>query len=75
MLFGKRKVADAIAANREIADLKALETSLAARLATMSDDQRNQVTNRALDILRTKHAGEQAEGEVRRIARSMHGFS
>jgi hypothetical protein len=64
MLFGKRKVADAIAANREIADLKALETSLAARLATMSDDQRNQVTNRALDILRTK-----------RIARSMHGFS
>ena len=73
MLFGKRKVADAI--HREIADLKALETSLAARLATMSDDQRNQVTNRALDILRTKHAGEQAEGEVRRIARSMHGFS
>jgi uncharacterized membrane protein len=68
MLFGRRKVADALTAKKDIADLKALETSLAARLAKMSDDQRNQVTNRALDILRTRHAGEQAEAEVRRIA-------
>jgi hypothetical protein len=68
MLFSRRKVADALAANRDTADLKALETGLAARLAKMSDDQRNQVTNRALDILRTKKAGHQAEAEVRRIA-------
>ena len=63
MLFSRRKVADALAANRDTADLKALETGLAARLAKMSDDQRNQVTNRALDILRTKKAGHQAEAE------------
>jgi hypothetical protein len=69
MLFGKWKVADTLAANSEGADLKALETSLVARLAKMSDDRRNQVTNRALDILRTKKAGIQAEAEVRRIAR------
>jgi hypothetical protein len=51
-----------------IADLKALETSLAARLVDMSDDRRTQITNAAIHILRTKNAGWKAEAEVRRIA-------
>lgn len=73
-----RRVADALAANREhdapkeistsdIADFKALEAILVARVANMSAGQRNQVTNSALDILRTNNAGSEAEAEVRRI--------
>jgi hypothetical protein len=79
MRFGIiRKVADALSVNRKpsapeetgalIADLKALETSLAARLVDMSDDRRTQITNTAIHILRTKNAGWKAEAEVRRIA-------
>ena len=49
------------------ADLKALESALAARVADMSADQRYQVTNQAIDILRTNNAGSEAEAEVRRI--------
>jgi hypothetical protein len=44
-----------------------VEAALAARVADMSVDQRNQVTNRAIDILRTNNAGSEAEMEVRRI--------
>jgi hypothetical protein len=73
-----RELAAALAAKRtpdapqeastlEIAYLKFLETSLVTRLANMSDDQRTQVTNRAIDILRTKNARWEAEAEVRRI--------
>jgi hypothetical protein len=72
------RLADALAANRkpdapqeastlDAAYLKFLETSIVTRLANMSDDQRTQVTNRAIDILRTKNAGWEAEAEVRRI--------
>jgi hypothetical protein len=53
--------------DRAIADLKVVEATLAARVADMSTDQRNQVTNRAIAILRTKNAGSEAEAEVRRI--------
>jgi hypothetical protein len=78
MRFGINKVADALAVIRkpdareetntlDMADLKALETSLVARLANMSDGQRAQVINSAIDILRTKNAGWEAEAEVRRI--------
>ncbi len=38
-----------------------------ARVANMSAAQRNQVTNSAIDILRTNNAGSEAEAEVRRI--------
>jgi hypothetical protein len=79
MRFGIiRKVADTLSVNRKpsapeetgalIADLKALETSLAARLVDMSDDRRTQITNAAIHILRTKNAGWKAKAEVRRIA-------
>jgi hypothetical protein len=33
----------------------------------MSADQRSQITNQAIDILRTNSAGPEAEAEVRRI--------
>jgi hypothetical protein len=73
-----RKLADALALDRkadepqgasplDTAYLKFLESSLMARLANMSDDQRTHITNRAIDILRTKNAGWEAEAELRRI--------
>ena len=73
-----RKLADALAVNRELdapettntrhtASLKVLEASIMARLVTMSDDQRTKVINGAIDILRTQNAGWEAEAEVRRI--------
>jgi hypothetical protein len=49
------------------AALKVLEASTTARVAAMSDDQRMEVINRAIDILRTQNAGWEAEAEVRRI--------
>ena len=73
-----RKLADALAVNRQLdaqeatssrdtASLKVLEASLMARLASMSDDQRTKVINSAIDILRTQNADWEAEAEVRRI--------
>jgi hypothetical protein len=53
--------------NSETGHRTVVEAALAARLADMSADQRNQVTNRAIDILRTNNAGSEAEMEVRRI--------
>jgi hypothetical protein len=50
-----------------IADLKGMEAALVVRAAYMSADQRNQVTNQAINILRTNNAGPEAEAEVRRI--------
>jgi hypothetical protein len=38
-----------------------------ARLATISDDQRNEVVDSAIDIIRSQNAGWEAEAEVRRI--------
>jgi hypothetical protein len=78
MRFRIGKVADAPTANRNsdapkepttpnIADLKAMEAALVIRAAHMSADQRNQVTNQAINILRTNNAGPEAEAEVRRI--------
>ena len=78
MRFGIRKVADALIANRKsdapkepstlnMADLKAMEVALVVRAAHMSADQRNRVTNQAINILRTNNAGPEAEAEVRRI--------
>ena len=78
MRFGIGKVADALTANRKsdapkepstlgITDLKAMEAALVVRAAHMSADQRNQVTNQAINILRTNNAGQEAEAEVRRI--------
>jgi hypothetical protein len=49
------------------AALKVLEAKTAARVAAMSDDQRTEVIDRAIDILRAQNAGEEAEAEVRRI--------
>jgi hypothetical protein len=49
------------------AALKVLEAGTTARVAAMSDDQRMEVINRAIDILRTQNAGREAEAEVRRI--------
>ena len=39
------------------ASLRALESGLLARLAELSDDQRNQVIGRTIDILRRRNAG------------------
>jgi hypothetical protein len=58
-----RRLADALAANRkpdapqeasnlDAAYLKFLESSIVTRLANMSDDQRTQVTNRAIERMR-----------------------
>jgi hypothetical protein len=52
---------------RNTADLKALEAALSARVADMSADHRSQITNQAIDILRTNSAGPEAEADVRRI--------
>jgi hypothetical protein len=51
----------------EIAIAKAFEAALLVRAAHMSADQRNEVTNKAINILRTNNAGPEAEAEVRRI--------
>jgi hypothetical protein len=51
----------------EIAEVKALEAVFVVRAAHMSADQRNQVTNQAINILRTNNLGPEAEAEVRRI--------
>jgi hypothetical protein len=72
------KLANALAVNRELdapavtstrmtASLKVLEASIMARLADISDDQRNKVVNSAIDIIRSQNAGWEAEAEVRRI--------
>jgi hypothetical protein len=53
--------------NRHAAALKVLEASTTARLAAMSEDQRMEVIDRAINILRAQNAGWQAEAEVRRI--------
>jgi hypothetical protein len=52
---------------RHAAALKVLEASTTARVAAMSDDQRMEVIDRAIDILRAQNAGWEAEAEVRRI--------
>jgi hypothetical protein len=72
------KLAAAITANRktdapeesstvDTAALKALQATIAVRLAHMSDEQRTKVINTAIDILRTNNTGPEAEAEVRRI--------
>src|SRR5262249_49736766 len=43
-----------------IADQQAMEAALEVRAAHMSADQRNQVTNQAINILRTNDAGPEA---------------
>jgi hypothetical protein len=66
-----RKLADALAVNRELdapettgtrhtASLKVLEASIMARLTSIVD-QRTKVINGAIDILRTQNAGWEAE--------------
>jgi hypothetical protein len=49
------------------ASLRALESGLLARLAELSDDQRNQVIQRTIDILRSRNAGSEAEAVASRI--------
>jgi hypothetical protein len=49
------------------ASLRALESGLLARLAELSNDQRNQVIERTIDILRSRNAGSEAEAVALRI--------
>jgi hypothetical protein len=51
----------------DAASLKALESGLLARLAELSDDQRNKVIQRTIDILRSRNAGLEAEVVANRI--------
>jgi hypothetical protein len=53
--------------NFDSASLKALESGLLARLAELSDDQRNHVIQRTIDILRSRNAGSEAEAVASRI--------
>jgi hypothetical protein len=55
------------ASTRHAAALKVLEASTTARVAAISDDQRTEIIERAIDILRSQNAGWEAEAEVRRI--------
>jgi hypothetical protein len=49
------------------ASLKALESGLLGRLAELSDNQRNHVMQRTIDILRSRNAGSEAEAVASRI--------
>jgi hypothetical protein len=74
MEFGSARNVDGIEADApkkigtfDSASLKALESGLLARLAELSDDQRNQVILRTIDILRSRNAGSEAEAVASRI--------
>jgi hypothetical protein len=73
MEFGVARNIDATEANApkmgtfDAASLKALESGLLARLAELSDDQRNKVIQRTIDILRSRNAGLEAEVVANRI--------
>jgi hypothetical protein len=49
------------------ASFRALESGLLARLAELSDDERKQVIQRTIDILRSRNAGSEAEAVASRI--------
>jgi hypothetical protein len=74
MEFGSARNVDGIEADApkkigtfDGASLKALESGLLARLADLTDDQRNKVLQRTIDILRSRNAGLEAEVVANRI--------